>query len=261
MKSTWKRLASGILASCMATSMVAFAADTSEVSNINLAPNEKTAIGAPDLAFSVVDIPSSVSFDETVSLDSDNWEVTVLDENSYAQSLIDNLDMSPEDAAAEAHKCFSELAASNSTQTASLDGAVVQRADAQYVQFQSYVYPTTAWANKGWGVRYGFTAIMTTGSTPLFKSISAKWAKACGSGPHTYSGDSLSAMVVDTTHAKIAGGGDVLIKMNGSVSASGGYSQSTIKGWGFSVTTTISGTLYYRKYVSFNKTFRPAWAN
>ena len=30
MKSTWKRLASGILASCMATSMVAFAADTSE---------------------------------------------------------------------------------------------------------------------------------------------------------------------------------------------------------------------------------------
>lgn len=254
MKSTWKRLASGILAGCMATSMVAFAADTSEMSNVNLASNEKAAIGAPDLAFSVVDIPSSVSFNETVSLDSDNWEVTVLDESSYAQSLIDNLDMSPEDAVAEAHKCFSELAAPNSN-------TVARRADAQYVQFQSYVYPTTAWANKGWGVRYGFTAIMTTGSTPIFKSISAKWAKAYGSGPHTYSGDSISAMVVDTTHAKIAGGGDVLIKMNGSVSASGSYSQSTIKGWGFSATTTISGTLYYRKYVSFNKTFRPAWAN
>lgn len=175
-----------------------------------------------------------------------------MDEEAYKQSLIENFDMSPSEATVKSHAFFVGAGGGISPLLAS---------DEQYIQFQSYAYPNTTWKNNGWGVRYGFQAVMTDGSTPVFRRIESKWAKAYGSGPHTYESDTLAASVKSTTQAQIAGGGDLVIAVKGNASVTGGYSVSSIKGWGFELSGSVSGTYYYRKYISFNKTFKPSWVS
>lgn len=258
--SKMKRLMSSLLLGCIVTSTMSLGANAAELSADTINQPEKVcietenaAIGNPELVFTATDVVDvGLTMDDFVSLSSDDWEVTVLDEESYKQSLIENFDMSPSEAAAKSRSLF-----------VGAKGGVSPRigSDEQYVQFQSYAYPSTTWKNKGWGLRYGFQAIMSDGSNPVFRRIHSKWAKVCGSGPHTYEPDTLAASVKSTTRAQIAGGGDLIIAVKGNVSVKGGFSVPTIKSWGFELSSSVSGTYYYRKYISFNKTFRPAWAN
>ena len=92
MKSTWKRLASGILASCMATSMVAFAADTSEniYANVETDNISTEFLAIPETAVDIFNVTVSENGAPVL----DGWDVTVLDEKSYRDTLVNDVGLS-----------------------------------------------------------------------------------------------------------------------------------------------------------------------
>lgn len=245
MKSTWKRLASGILASCMATSMVAFAADTSEniYANVETDNISTEFLAIPETAVDIFNV--TVSENGTPVLD--GWDVTVLDEKSYRDTLVNDVGLSLSEAEQRTAEMFS---ASNSISP--------RRADRQTVKFSRYRKPG---GYSQYEIRFGFVAVMTTGSTPLFVSIDSKYANASGNGKYTFSAGAKSAVITNSTTVKMDYDGYVEVPVVNGYASGTNISASGLVNAGFQYSRSSSSTKYYRAYVSCYDTVRPSWVS
>jgi|GEM_PF-6506624 len=193
-------------------------------------------------------VSSTITVNEVVSADSTAWTETILDEESYATLLVEKSGMNADSAQSLAHETFLELERENSK----------NRSARKVVTTVSQTYYPSGCKPYGIGIEYGFYAYKSSGSTSVYEEVWSPWAIAAGSGPHTYVGGGVSAKV---------SGGSVYFNANGNLevavqrnySVEGNISSGTLVNIGFSSSYTVGITTYYRRYISYSKTFTGGW--
>ncbi|MDO4174425.1 MAG: hypothetical protein Q4D42_06640 [Eubacteriales bacterium] len=185
--------------------------------------------------------------EEGIALSSDDWECTVLDEESYKQFLIEDMGMGIDEAERKAQEHFAKWGKFNA-----------RASDYQTVLFSRYRHPGSF---TRYEVRFGFVAVMTTGSTPLFVSIDSKYSNPVNSGGYTFDKGAQSAIITNSTTVKMNYDGYVTVAVQNGYATGSSISVSSLVGAGFQYSTSTSGTDYYRYYLSCYDTVRPSWVS
>lgn len=109
-------------------------------------------------------------------------------------------------------------------------------------------------AERGWGVRYGFTAEVSTAVNHSFQTIVGNWYEVVGNGPHTYEHTSMTTRIVSPSRVQLLGNGYLQVEVRNGTSTGGSLAVSVAEliELGFSVGTTSGSTVYYRLPVSIS---------
>lgn len=249
MMSKATRFLSCLLIGCMAMSAVSFGADAVEESMITVSGGESQAkeISSVSMPMEAINImPTSATISETVTPTSDDWECTVLNADSYKQVMIDEMGMTSEEAEQKTQQLFSKWGLNSNGRASNY----------QTVKFSRYKHPGSY---TRYEVRFGFTAIMTSGSTPLFVSVDSVWANATKSGNYEFDPGSLTAYKKSSTAVQMDCDGYIVVPVQNGVAVGTSISTSSLINAGFSYSHTSSSTMYYRYYASCYEEVHPTW--
>lgn len=199
--------------------------------------------GAAD--FELEEKPSLSQNNATSSVDGFTFRILTQDE--YVDLLIDKMGMTESAAIAKAESIF---------QSTTYSG----KASEQLAQYSKVVYPNSSCKNYGMGADYGFTARITTDVFPSFISIVDTWAAPYGSGPHSYIGNNKAATIRSSYEVQLVGNGQLEVAVQNGVSIEGGISAGDLVNIGFSASSSVGYTTYYRIPVSINTIIKQPWA-
>ena len=179
----------------------------------------------------------------------ESWQI--LSQADYVSLLMEKLDFSEEEAFSKAQSVFHSI--NDATLFASA-------ASTRLVEYSRLVYPNSGCKSYGMGVDYGFVALVTTDTFPSFLEIPDTWSRAYGSGPHTYNGNSPSAMIRSSYEVQLVGSGQLEVAVQNGVSVEGSITAGELVNIGYSVASSSSTTTYYRIPVSINTIIKQPWA-
>lgn len=177
----------------------------------------------------------------------DEFTFRILTQDEYVDLLMDKMGMTESAAIAKAESIF---------QITTYSGTASQ----QLAQYSKVVYPNSSCQNYGMGVDYGFTAFITTDVFPSFIKIEDTWASAYGSGPHNYIGNNKAATIRSSYEVQLVGNGQLEVAVQNGVSVEGGISAGELINIGFSTSSSVGYTTYYRIPVSINTIIKQPWA-